>query len=379
MVKFPTDQDHYKTLGIAPDATIEQIKLAYRRLAKRYHPDANPDDPTTGDRFKQLAEAYRVLSDPKLRLEYHERFLAHARAGFHKMKPTAYAVWQEFSQHGEKRHRVEKRGMDIVVTIPITLEEIVTGGSRTVTINRLHICKLCGGTGVKPGLGKIICPICNGIGEIPATGSHGLRFEQCRNCHGEGQIIREHCMHCNGKGRERQNHPMVIQIPKGLPTDKPIVMKGQGHIGDSVDQPGDLRVNFIEAPHKYFTRSNRDLQYEIILSPELYYLGGDVSIPTLSTPVSLKLVAGLPDGKMLCIRSRGLPAWDGGATGDLYVVVRHRFPPRYSPTLREIMHRLTDQPEFAQYFDSSGFTHRPDFVEEITPQQEDVKPQEHKS
>ncbi|MDK9700977.1 MAG: DnaJ domain-containing protein [bacterium] len=357
------DVDLYKVLGVSPDATSEQVRSAYRRLAKKYHPDANPNDATAEERFKQLADAYRILSDSRSRLEFHEAYLARARAGFNKVQHNAYVAWQEFYKQGGKRKTAPKKGADIVVTILVTLEDIANGGTRTIKLKKQGACRICGATGIKPGFGKVICPVCNGVGDLPEPGGHGLRFITCMNCQGEGTIVKERCLHCNGTGREWLEHNIVLQIPQGLPTTDPVVRKGQGHMSPNSNTPGDLLLKFIEAPHRYFLRNGGNLAYDLVLTPELFFLGGDARIPTLGEPIYLRIPAGIADGKTLKINLKGLPGLNGGKAGDLFVTVRHRWPATITPETKELLLQLTNRPDFRLWMDEQSFCVRSGYVE----------------
>lgn len=359
------EQDFYKALGVAPDASADDIKKAYRKLARELHPDANPNDPAAEERFKLVSEAHSVLSDPAKRKEYDDtrRMFAGARgrgggAGF----PGGYgttAGGQEFNindlfgdgagaptgggagnfsdlfgglfnrgsaPRGNTTTR-NRRGNDLETETTLSFKEAALGTSKTITITSSAPCTNCHGSGAKPGTSPRVCPTCNGAGVVSRNqGAFGFS-EPCTDCRGTGSKIDDPCPVCDGDGATVRTRPITVRIPPGVSDGGRIRLAGQGEAGLRGAPSGDLYVVVHVSPDRTFTRSGDDVKVTLPVSFAELVLGTTVSVPTLDGTVGLKVPANTVDGRTLRVRGRGVAKRAGGA-GDLLVTVKVAVPPK---------------------------------------------------
>jgi molecular chaperone DnaJ len=343
-------RDYYEILGVSRDASQEEIKRAFRRLARQYHPDVNPGDPQAEARFKEVAEAYEVLRDPERRSQY-DRY---GRVG-----PSAPAVgdlWEELSGFGDlfdaffgtrRGARRSRRGSDLRHDVRITLEEVATGVETTLTIERLVPCEACGGTGSASRAGEQRCPTCRGSGQvehIQATPFGRLSTVMtCSRCGGEGVIVRDPCPECDGSGRTRGKVGVEVSIPAGIEDGTSLRLDGQGDAGERGAPPGDLYLVVHVRPHRIFERRGRDIWCEVPIPFTVAALGGDVEIPTLTGSDILHIPAGTQTGETFAVRGLGLPDARTGVRGSQHVTVRIVTPTKLTDRQRELLMQFAEE------------------------------------
>lgn len=362
----PSRKSHYEELGVQPDATPAQIKEAYRRLAKMYHPDTNKGDPRAEEKFKRLNEAYKVLTDPEKRLSYHqsEEIRKKARAAAKDRDTRSFSdVFKDVFRKGfgtwtDRKHEAETRhGGNLQMTLELDSLEMASGVRKTVMVRRDKLCEVCSGNGIQPGHKPVQCPICLGIGEVPVSRSGQTVFETCSNCKGKGTIIRERCMHCGGKGIVRGKVKVSVDVPAGTQDGKTISLQGQGHIGTGGGRNGDLFVQVKEKVNPYFTRKGYEIIYDVPLNLVQVVVGGEIEVPTREGKLKLNIEPGLKPGKVLRIKHRGLRKNDG-TRGDMLIRIQYHMPDKISVRARDLLDELVRLPGWSPDTDEEGFFRR---------------------
>lgn len=373
---MPQDKrlSYYQELGVQPDASMDDIRNAYRRLAKKYHPDLNKGDAASEQRFKRISEAYRVLSDPTQRLDYHkkEEVRQKAKAATQKRKQTAKKqesfaqVFKNVFKAGfgtaftDDPKEIPRKGRDLQVDLELDTIELATGAKRTVRVTRTRICDSCGGRKLQPGKSAQQCNVCLGIGEVPTSKGGKTVFTTCPNCKGKGQVIRDRCMHCGGKGYTKKKAELTISIPQGSKNGQVLVLKGEGDIGFGGGESGDLLVKLTEKENPYFDAKGYNILYEYPLTIYQVMKGGEIEVPLKSGgKVKLNLSPGIRAGKILRVKGKGLPK-KGGGYGDLLVKISYHFPNRLSARANDLLLQLTDLPEWNPKRDGDGFVRKED-------------------
>lgn len=362
-------RDFYDVLGVSKNASKEDIKKAYRKLALQYHPDKNPGDKDAEEKFKEAAEAYEVLSDEQKKSAY-DRF-GHAGVGgaasggysargFEDIFTQFNDIFSEGSPFGDffnsgssgrtRRKRRGTPGSDLRISLKMTLEEIATGKEKKIKINRYVSCNTCGGSGAESGTSFHTCPTCGGQGELRQQAGGGF-FQQivvttCPTCQGEGRIISQACKTCEGHGRTMQEDVVSVKIPAGVQEGMMISIKGRGHAGLRGGAPGDLIVQIEEKPSEIFERDQDNIIYQLFISFPDAALGTTVEVPTLSGKATFPIAAGTHSGKVVRLRGKGLPNINGYGTGDLLVHVNVWTPKTLTSEERKIMQRLQKSPNF---------------------------------
>ena len=355
------EKDYYRILGVDQDAEPAQIAKAYRKLARELHPDANPDDPEAESRFKEVSEAYSVLSNPDQRAEYDKvRRLVGSGAfaggfpgggfpggggggqafdlsdllgglfGQNAGRPTAGS--QPF---GQARQRVA-RGRNLETDLTLSFEDAMAGVTTTLRVNGNAVCSTCGGSGARPGTTPQVCPVCSGTGAIARDQGLFSFSEPCDNCGGAGRVIPDPCPTCHGTGAERRAREIRARIPAGVRDGAKIRLRGKGEPGPPGSQPGDLFVNVHVSPHEVFERRGDDLLLRLPITFAEAAMGTKVTVPTLDQPVTLRVPAGTESGRTLRVRGRGAPRNRGGR-GDLLVTIDVAIPRKLTRTQRKIL------------------------------------------
>lgn len=339
--------DHYQTLGVARNASQDEIKRAYRNLARRYHPDANPDDPDAAEHFKEVGRAYEVLSDPAKRSRYDafgdER--AGAGPGFSDFGGISDLFATFFGGAGPARPSGPARGADILAEIQITLEEAATGIERDVDIATLGPCRSCGGTGAAPGTSPTTCGECGGAGEVRAVRrtilGNLVTAAPCPRCHGAGQEISEPCTECRGRGRVEVSETLTVRIPAGVEDGAQLRVTGRGQAGLRGGRAGDLYVAIHVAPHDVFQRAGADLGCEVKVPMTIAALGGEVDIPSLNgDPEPVDVHPGTQSGEVLRLKNRGMPRRSG--RGDLVVLLKVETPDDLDEEQADLLRQLAE-------------------------------------
>jgi molecular chaperone DnaJ len=351
-------RDYYEVLGVANDAGIEEIKRSYRKLALKYHPDQNRDDPTAEVRFKEAAEAYDVLGDEEKRKRYDQ--FGHAGLGqggmgaggrFTNVEDIFEAFGDIFGGGGilgdlfggRRATRGGPRpGRDLRIVLDLDLEEIDQGVERTITIKRQEHCAQCKGSGAKPGTAPIQCPTCAGRGQVHRSQGFFTMATTCPRCRGAGKAIESPCATCGGAGRETQRSEVTIAVPAGVEESMRIRVAGAGDAGEPGAPRGDLYCVIREKEHKVFQRSGPDVMTEVPFSFSQLALGDKVEIPTLRGRVEMNIPTGTPSGKVFRLRGQGLPAFEGRGRGDQLVRVFVEVPKKLTDRQKELLREFAE-------------------------------------
>lgn len=366
-------RDYYEVLGVDKNASAEDIKKAYRKMAIKYHPDKNPGDKEAEEKFKEAAEAYSVLSDADKKARYDQ--FGHAgvegagpdfSGGFGNLNDIlndlfggafggGFGGFSGFGggfggQRGQRQQRVY-RGRDIRVRVKLTLEEIAKGVEKEISIEKNVPCTECGGKGAKNSSDIKTCPACQGSGQVQRVVNSFLgqtvTYSTCQQCGGEGKIISNPCRSCNGTGLVRKRETIKVKIPAGVEAGMQLTLQGEGHAAKNNGINGDLLVVIEENEHANLKREGNNLYYTKVISVVDAMLGAEVSIPCLDGEYKIKVDAGTQSGEVVRLRGRGLPSVNGyGGTGDLYVKIAVWIPKKLSREEKEIVESLREKESF---------------------------------
>ncbi len=357
------EKDYYEILGVSRTATEKEIKSAYRKLARQYHPDVNPGDKAAESRFKEISQAYDVLSSPEKRKQYDTFGTADMNfqpggpgggGGFQYQPGGGGGVNFEFDLGGQGledllggffgggRRRGPQPGEDLQLEVKLTLEDAYQGGERRFTISGPDTCPTCHGSGAEPGARFDTCPQCKGSGRGRSMGGFTLRGETCDRCHGSGQMPTQSCHTCRGAGSVERARPITVTIPRGVEDGAKLRLAGQGYPSPSGGPAGDLYLLVRIRPHRLYERSGDDLTVELPVTFAEAALGGPVQVPTLGgKKVTMNLPAGVQSGQKLALRGQGMPRRAGGQ-GDLYARIKVTVPKNLTPDERGLIEKLRD-------------------------------------
>ena len=366
-------RDYYEVLGVDKNASADDIKKAYRKMAIKYHPDKNPGDKEAEEKFKEAAEAYSVLSDADKKARYDQ--FGHAgvegagpdfSGGFGNLNDIlndlfggafggGFGGFSGFGggfggQRGQRQQRVY-RGRDIRVRVKLTLEEIAKGVEKEISIEKNAPCTECGGKGAKNSSDIKSCPACNGTGQVQRVVNSFLgqtvTYSTCQQCGGEGKIISNPCRSCNGTGLVRKRETIKVKIPAGVEAGMQLTLQGEGHAAKNNGINGDLLVVIEEQEHPNLKREGNNLYYTKIVSVVDAMLGAEVNIPCLDGDYKIKVDPGTQSGEVVRLRGRGLPSVNGyGGTGDLYVKIAVWIPKKLSKDEKAIVESLREKESF---------------------------------
>lgn len=341
-------RDYYEVLGLQKGASEADIKKAFRKMALKYHPDKNPGDKTAEEKFKEVNEAYSILSDPEKKKLY-DQFghagvdpnagFGGAGGGFGGFGGSYDDIFDMFGNMfgggfggfgGRAQRNGPMKGRDLQKAMTITFEEAAFGVKKDIQVNKHVECSTCHGTGAAPGTSKQQCPKCGGSGQIHTTQRTPFgqfsNVSTCDRCGGTGEIIETPCPDCNGSGHIRKNVKINVNIPAGVDNDSIIPLRGQGEPGVNGGPAGDLYIVISVKPHKMFKRKGSDLQLEIPISFEQAALGAEIIVPTLEEKIKYKVPAGTQPGTKFRIKGKGVPNVRNGRKGDLYIKVNLEVP-----------------------------------------------------
>lgn len=331
-----TKRDYYEVLEIERGASADQIKSAYRKLARKWHPDVNPDDPQAEERFKEVAEAYEVLSDDRRRQSY-DRFGHQApgapggggpEAGFGGFDDLFNVVFGQAFAGQQRRAGGPQRGQDIEYAVQINLEDALKGGETTIRLPRVESCETCSGSGAAAGTRPETCVACGGTGQVRQQQNLGFMSIQnvvpCARCGGRGQTVKEPCTTCAGRGRVQKTRELKVPIPAGVDDGMSMPLRGEGQAGAQGGPAGDLYIVYQVRPHERFERDGQDLFVEVPLTFAQAALGDEIPVATLDgTEVPLAVPEGTQPGRRFVLKGHGMPdVRNPGRRGNLNVVAR---------------------------------------------------------
>ncbi len=349
-----TKRDYYEILGIGREAGDQEIKQAYRKLAMKFHPDRNPDDPAAEESFKECSEAYSILSDGQKRATY-DRF-GHAgvqgSAGAGGFSPEGFGDFSDilgdlfgfreaFGGGSQRRSRAQ-RGEDLRYDLEIAFEEAMFGMSAEIQVPRMDPCSGCKGTGAQAGTSPTPCPTCHGRGEVLYQQSFLSIRRTCGTCNGSGQVIRNACTECRGHGFRQVQRKLKINIPAGVDTGTRVRLSGEGQPGFHGGPAGDLYVFLKVKEHPFFEREENDLHCTIPLNIAQASLGCEIEIPTLAEPVVLKVPEGTQNGAKFRFRHKGVAVLNSSTRGDLFVHVDVKIPAKLTREQKKLLEQLRD-------------------------------------
>ena len=371
---MPTSEkrDYYEVLGLERNASQDEIKRAYRKLALQSHPDQNPGDAEAETRFKEAAEAYDVLGEAEKRVKYDQ--FGHAAFGqggfpgggrftniedifdaFGDIFGGGGGIFGDLFGAGRRTRQGPRPGRDLKIVIDLILEEIDTGVEKTVSIRREETCETCGGNGAKPGTAPVACATCGGRGQVQRSQGFFTMATTCPRCRGAGRVIESPCLGCRGRGRVGEKSDIQIRVPAGIQDSMRIRVSGGGDVGQPGAPRGDLYVVIREKEHKVFQRSGADVMTEVPFSFAQLALGDKVEIPTLRGRVEMSIPAGTQSGKVFRLRGQGLPVLDGRGRGDqlvrVFVETPHKLTDRQKELLREFEEIEVEQSGSKSFFE----------------------------
>lgn len=336
-------RDYYELLGIVRSAGEDEVKKAYRKLALQYHPDRNPGDKQAEERFKEVSEAYQVLSDPQKRAQY-DKF-GHAAFGdngpgfdFNSGFEDIFGdIFGEFFGGAGARRRSESRGEDLRYNLTLSFEEAVSGVEKKIKIPRHGPCDTCRGTGAKAGTSPQTCPSCRGRGQVSFQQGFFSVSRSCSQCHGQGTFISDPCTICGGAGRVRKMHTLSVKIPAGVDNGSRLKLRGEGETAPARGVPGDLYVVIQVEPHPIFTRENLDILCDVPISFVQAALGAEIDVPTLDGKIKMKIPSGTQSGKVFRIKGKGVKDVHGYEQGDQHVLVLVETPTHLTARQKELL------------------------------------------
>ncbi|MBL8007447.1 MAG: molecular chaperone DnaJ [Ignavibacteria bacterium] len=373
-----TKRDYYEILSVSKTSSVDEIKSSYRKLAMKYHPDKNPGNKEAEEKFKELAEAYEILSDPVKRQRYDQFGHQGVSGGAHSYdnindifsqfgdifgsfgRGGGGSIFDEFFGGGQRTSRREhnNQGSDLKINLKLTMEEIAEGVDKTIKVKKYKVCSECEGSGAKSQNGFSRCTHCNGSGEIrQATRSifgQFINVTVCNYCNGEGRIIKEKCDECHGEGRVKTETTIKVNVPAGVSEGNYIPLRGQGNSGIRGGHPGDLLVFIEEEQHKEFTRNEDDIYYNLEVSIVDAVMGAEVVVPTLAGKAKLTIEPGTESGKFLRMKDKGIRHLNAHGRGDQIVKVNVHIPKKINSKEKELLKELGKSENFKPKHSHSG-------------------------
>lgn len=370
-------RDYYDVLGLRRDAAQDEVKKAFRRVARECHPDVNPDDPDCEAQFKEAAEAYEVLNDAETRAVYD-------RYGFDGLKGRSMTDFEHVGFNdlfniffgggmfdsalrdaggmwgAAGGGALQPRGDDIETRLHLTLEEAVFGASREVEVTADVTCETCAGSGARPGTGRDTCPQCHGSGrmrEVSSLGGFGqfIRTSTCSLCRGQGSIVQDPCEACRGAGKLRATRAVTVDVPPGIAQGQRLRLGGEGGAGSQGGRAGDLYVAISVEPHEHLVRDGNDLVHRLDVTMVDAALGAKVSVPALDGEVEVELKPGTQPGEVKKFRNRGVPVLQGHGRGDLLVVVNVQVPRHLDARQRDVLEQFAELTDGENYEPDQSF------------------------
>jgi molecular chaperone DnaJ len=360
-------RDYYTVLNVDRNASKEDLKKAYRKLAMQFHPDRNPGDNEAEEKFKEAAEAYEVLNNDDKRARY-DRFGHDGLRGggfgssgfsdindifshFSDIFGGGSSIFDDFFSSGSQRGRRRgngSAGADLRVNLKLTLEEIADGTTKKIKIKKHIKCDKCGGTGADEGTAIKTCTVCNGLGEVKSISrsvfGQFVNITTCQNCGGEGKVVDTPCRKCMGDGRFQDEVLMSVDVPAGVHEGSYMTLRGEGNAGKRGGEPGAIIVVFEELPHKHFVREEDDIIYNLFITYPQAALGAEVDVPTLNSKAVLKIDAGTQSGKFLKMRGKGIRHLNSSGAGNQIVKINVAVPHKMNSKEKELLKQLSEMP-----------------------------------
>lgn len=375
-------RDYYEVLGVDRGASDDELKKAYRKAAKKYHPDLNPGDAEAEKSFKEVNEAYEVLSDKEKRSRYDQFGHAGVDPNFGAGGGYGGGFNGDFGDFGDlgdlfgsffgggfgggsrrSNPNAPRRGSDASSAVNLTFEEAAKGCTKTVKVTKIDTCDECGGSGAEKGTTSKTCPVCNGSGQVTSAQRtpFGVFKTQtvCNNCHGSGKVIENPCKRCNGKGRIRHTVEETIEVPAGIDDGQVINLRGKGDSGVNGGPAGDLRINVNVRPHPIFQRNGYDVYCEVPITFTDAALGADITVPTLDGKVKFTIHEGTQPGDEFKLKGKGIQRLNYSGKGDQYVKIVVEIPKNLSKEQKEILRN------FQSNSDDKNYKARKSFMDKI--------------
>ncbi len=366
-----TKRDYYEVLGVPKNATEEDIKKAYRKLAKECHPDLHPNDKNAEARFKELNEANEVLSDPEKRARYDQFGMDGPQqnpfggagggfdfSGFGDLGGMGSIFDQLFGGMGgmnSQRRNAPQAGQDLQYELKLSFEEAAMGCEKSFEFYREETCTTCGGSGAKPGTKPQTCPTCKGTGQIRTQGGFMLVTRPCSTCRGTGKIVTDKCTSCGGSGIKRVKRTAHVKVPAGIAHGQSIVLHGQGGPGMNGGPAGDLYVTISVRPHKLFQRDGTTLLLDMPISFTQAALGADIDVPTLTGKIKYHIPEGTQSGTEFRIKGQGLPRVGSAYKGDLLIRVKVEVPKRLTEKQKDLLRQFDAESTGKEYEGAKSF------------------------
>ncbi|MFQ5864694.1 MAG: molecular chaperone DnaJ [bacterium] len=353
-----TKRDYYEILGVHRDASTDEIKKAYRKLAMEYHPDRNPGDKQAEEKFKEVAEAYEVLKDNEKRVRYDRFGHSGLRGGFEgfagfefdladalrTFMSESFGFGDFFGMGRGSTGPRQQRGRDLQIRLKLTLEEIANGVQKKIKLKKWTLCDACKGGGAAAGTTPITCLQCHGTGEVRQVSQslfgQFVNITTCPRCNGEGKILKEPCKVCGGEGRVQGESIITVDIPSGVSYGNYITVRGEGNVGPKGGPEGDVIIFIEEKEHEYFERHGDDILYDLPLSFSQVALGADVEVPTLNGKAKLHIPPGTQSGKILRMRGKGILRLHSQKRGDQLVRIVVWTPTKLSAKEKKLFEEL---------------------------------------
>lgn len=370
-------RDYYEVLGVEKNASDAEIKKAYRKLAMKYHPDQNPGDKTAEEKFKEINEAYEVLSDADKKARYDQYGFAgvdpnfNPNAGFGGFGGGGFSGFGDFSDifgdffgggaSSSGRRRGPAKGQNVVSEIEISFEDAAFGCEREITFSRIETCSTCHGSGAKEGTSPQTCTYCHGTGTVRTQQNFmGMTMQStaaCPDCRGTGRIIRTPCSRCKGKGKVRRSHKLMVKFPAGIDDGQTLRVRGEGNTGLNGGPSGDLMVTVSVRSHPLFTRQGQDVYCEMPITFTQAACGAEVEVPTLDGKVRYTIGEGTQTGTTFRLKGKGIPYVNGRSRGDQYVTVVVETPTRLTREQKDLLRKFEEatsesaQPKRKKFFE----------------------------
>ena len=348
-------QDYYSILGVSKDASKKQIKDAYRKLARKHHPDANPGNKAAEEKFKQISAAYEVLSDAKKRSQYNQQQQMFSAGGAYAGGGSADVrfsdvfggglgdIFERFGAGTNHGTAAPQKGADLYYSLKVSFYEALNSATKKIRLAHSVACATCHGSGAKAGTAPLTCPTCKGSGAVAQNQGIFSMSMVCPTCHGKGTIIKEPCPACHGLGKVQEATTVEIRIPAGIENGAKLRYAGMGEAGEAGGSPGDLYIVAEVVEHPLFKRKGSNIHMDLPITVTEAVLGANVSVPTVAGSVTITVPAGTKDGTVMRVRGKGAVKVHGGGVGDMHLTVRIQIPKNLTGADKELLARFAKQ------------------------------------